>query len=68
MLGAIAEAGGELISCSIFCVEVDVLLLVFTAVLLLVFQYWEILLGIIKYHNIWFYSSNYRCAIIIYIL
>ena len=29
MLGAIAEAGGELISCSIFCVEVDVLLFVF---------------------------------------
>ena len=39
MLGAIAEAGGELISCSIFCVEVEVLLLVLVAVLLLVFTF-----------------------------
>ena len=39
MLGAIAEAGGEFISCSIFCVEVDVLLLVLVAVLLLVLTF-----------------------------
>ena len=39
ILGAIAEGGGESISCCMFCVELDVLLLVLVAVLVFVFTF-----------------------------